>query len=86
MVEFTRDIETNKVRTLLEELFSYVLHDEKSIFVSDEATIWDVSMASKQDLLARLRTHYGVAISDDDLTLPLWRLLRLLDDRRTGGK
>jgi len=46
-----------------------VLYDEEpSAFVSDEATIWDVSMAPTPDeLLVRCSTYYGRPVSLEDL-------------------
>jgi hypothetical protein len=45
MAEFSSDEEIRKIPTLLEEFFSHVLDGEEPTFVSDEAKVWDVSMA-----------------------------------------
>jgi hypothetical protein len=42
-VEFSSDVEMRKIPELAQEFFDQVLFDEESFFVSDEATIWDVS-------------------------------------------
>jgi len=53
------------------EFVRNVLDGEEPFFISDEATIYDVSMASPQEL----RQRPG---SPEDLKLPLWRLLPIL--------
>jgi hypothetical protein len=80
-----------RVRGLADELFKHVLYDEEPLFVSDEATLWGVSMSDVNEVLERCRKYYGVPISlEETQQLPLWKLLRLVDDRRkalaeTGG-
>ncbi len=63
---------------LFEELFEHVLSDEEPLFVSDEATIYDVSSAPPEELLKRLSEYYGAFVSLQDLKQPLWQLLLLL--------
>jgi len=83
MIDFAADHEIRKIEPLLDELFRQVATDYEPLFVSDETTIWDVSAASNANELAtQLRTYYGVDVSSDELNLPLWKLLRILDERR----
>jgi hypothetical protein len=84
-MEFSSDFEIQKIPGLINELFEHVLHDEHTLFISDEATIWDVSMAIPEDLLNRLSQHYGKPLSMDDLKQPLWKLLRQLDEGRSAS-
>lgn len=82
-MEFVSNVEMQKVSREAEELFKNVLSDEDPLFVSDEATIWDVSSAPTADeLLTRLSTYYGTSLSLNDLKLPLWKLLRKLSEER----
>jgi hypothetical protein len=81
-MEFASDAKIRQVRDLVDELFQHVLHDESNLFVSDEATIWDVSSAPVEEVLRRCADYYRVPVSREDLTLPLWELLPLLHDRR----
>jgi hypothetical protein len=84
MAEFSQDVETSKVQGLVDELFEHVLYDEEPLFVSDEATLWGVSMSDAEDVLERCRKYYGVSVSMADTQLPLWRMLLALDARRKG--
>jgi hypothetical protein len=60
---------------LFAELFEHVLSEEEPLFMSDEATIYDVSMASPEDLLRRLSDYYDRSLSSRDSKQPLWLLL-----------
>jgi hypothetical protein len=72
-----------RVSGLAEELFEHVLYDEEPLFVSDEATLWGVSMSDVNEVLERCRKYYRVPISlEETQRLPLWKLLRLVDERR----
>ena len=87
MLEFSPNTEMSRVKALADELFERVLHDEEPIFVSDEATLWSVSMSEVGEVLERVRKYYGVSLSlEETQKLPLWKLLRLLDDRRRAAK
>lgn len=48
--------------------------DEYPWFVSDEATVFDVSTASEAELNERIAAAFGHAATADDLKLPLWQL------------
>ncbi|HEY6390478.1 MAG TPA: hypothetical protein VIX89_04320 [Bryobacteraceae bacterium] len=81
-MDFSSDEEMRKIPELAEEFFACVLYDEAPLFVGDEATIWDVSMATPEELLKRCSEYYGTSVSLDDLKQPLWRLLPQLSARR----
>lgn len=74
-MEFSPDVQVRKHAELFDELFEHVLWDEEPFFVSDEATIYDVSTASPEELLKRLLKHYGRSLSLENLKRPLWQLL-----------
>ena len=83
MPEFSPNTEISRVIGLTDELFEHVLYDEEPLFVSDEATLWDVSTAGVDEVLERLRKYYGVPVTlEETQQLPLWKLLVLLDERR----
>lgn len=79
-MEFSSDTEMQKIPDLKREFFEHVLYDEDPVFVSDEATIWDVSMSSAEDLMKRCSKYYGILLKMDDLNQPLWKLLRQLKE------
>jgi hypothetical protein len=81
-MEFSSDQEMQKIRELTCEFFEHVLFDEEPVFVGDEATIWDVSMATPEELIKRCSEYYQTPVSQQDLSQPLWKLIRHLDERR----
>ncbi len=86
-MEFARDDETKKIPDLVKDLFEHVLYDEDPKFwISDEATIWDVSMAAPEDLLLRVSKHYGRPVTTADLKQPLWKLLPQMNEGRTKSR
>jgi hypothetical protein len=84
-MELSSDIEMRRLSMEAQEFFEKVLYDEQPIFVSDEATILDLSTLSIEQLSERCETHYGEALSSEDLRQPLWKLLRRLNEGRTGA-
>lgn len=74
-MEFGSDIEIGKIPDLVTELFKNVLYDEELLFIGDEATIWDVSVSTSDELLRRCSDFYGVPVSLEDFKKPLWQLL-----------
>jgi hypothetical protein len=84
MVEFSTDVEIRKIPDLIADLFEHILYDEDpNYWISDEAAILDVSMEMPEVLIPRLTEHYGKPITLADLKLPLWKLLRRLNDCET---
>jgi hypothetical protein len=58
--------------------------DEYPYFVSDAASIYDISSLSSEELRLRVERAYGVRITEKDLAIPVWQLLDHL--RREGNK
>jgi len=56
---------------------------EEPAFASDEATVWDISLSTEDELIGRCFSHYGVQLRAEDLKLPLSQLLPELKRRRT---
>ena len=82
-MEFSPDAEMQRVPDLAQEFFNHVLFDEEPIFVADEATIGDVSLVSREELMKRCSEYYGTSVSEDDLKQPVWKLIRDLNSRRS---
>ena len=81
MIPFSSDSEMQKIRELTQEFFDYVLYDEEPLFISDEATIWDVSSApTAEELIDRISQYYKKPVTSADLKQPLWKLIRQLNE------
>jgi len=85
MLEFSPDAEMKKIAGLAEE-FSKNILDEEPLFVSDEATILDVSAAEPEELISKISKYYGRTISMADLKQPLWKLILQLNEGRSAGR
>jgi protoheme ferro-lyase len=79
-MKFSSDIEMQKIPELTQEFFEHVLYDEEPLFISDEATVWDLSMATAEELIRRISQHYEKPVSVSDLAQPLWKLIRQLNE------
>jgi hypothetical protein len=82
VAEFSSDERIRKIPALAQEFFEHVLDGEEPFLVSDEATIWDVSMASPEELIRRCSEYAGQPVSLEDLNQPLWKLLPQLSTTR----
>lgn len=49
--------------------------DEYPYFVSDAATVYDISSLSSEELRLRIERAYGIRITQEDLAIPVWQLL-----------
>ncbi len=49
--------------------------DEFPWFVSDEATLFDVSTLTPEEIVDRLELHYGRRVQLTELRLPIWKLV-----------
>jgi hypothetical protein len=83
-MEFGSDVEMQKLSREAREFFEKILYDEEPIFASDEATIFDVSTSSAEELSERCTNYYGKTVLPEDLKRPLWKLLRWLHAGRSG--
>ncbi len=82
-MEFSSDDRMQQIPALAHEFFEHVLADEyEPVFVGDEATVWDVSMAAPEELVRRCSEYYRTSVSLDDLKQPLWKLLPQLSAKR----
>ena len=84
MLPFASDENMLRIAPLAEEFFVNVLYDEEPLFVSDEATVWDVSLGPDVDeLRRRCLEFYGVDLRPHDFKRSLWSLIEHLDRSRT---
>ena len=83
MLEFSSDVEIKRIAGLAEEFYENIL-DDRPLFVSDEAKVWGVWGGEPEELLARISRHYGKTVSMADLQQPLWKLIRQLNEGRSG--
>jgi len=80
---FSSDEKMQQIEQLTREVFEQVLSGEyEPVFVGDEATIWDVSMETPEELLRRCSEHYRTSVSIEDFKQRLWKLIRQLNERR----
>jgi hypothetical protein len=82
MLEFSPDTEMKKIAELATEFSKNILDDEEPLFISDEATVLDVSAAEPEELLNRISSYYGRIILMADLKRPLWKLILQLNEGR----
>ena len=85
-MEYSPTGQMERVADLAQKFFERVLYDEEPLFVSDEATIWDVSMSSPEELITRIMRHYGKSVSIADLGQPFWKLLLALENGTDIGR
>jgi hypothetical protein len=83
LAKFSPNTEMQKVAALAEEFYLAVLRDdEEPLFVSDEATLFDVWSGDMNEVLSRCKDRYGVPVSLEDARQPFWKLLIMLNSRR----
>ena len=83
ILEFASDIKMKALSKESKEVFyKEVLLDETPLFVSDEATVLDVSGDTAEELSERCLQYYGKALSAEDLRLPLWQLILKLNETK----
>ncbi|MGA2904076.1 MAG: hypothetical protein ABSD98_09610 [Candidatus Korobacteraceae bacterium] len=81
-MEFASDTETRRLSAEAREFFEKILWDEQPVFVSDEATVFDISTTGPEVLSERCLRYYGTTLSAQDLAQPFWRVLRQLNEGR----
>ncbi len=52
--------------------------EEQPLFISDEATIFDISSNSEESLIEKCFVYYRVKLTREQLTFPFWQVLDLL--------
>lgn len=89
MVEFASDERMQAREGLATEFFRVAFGpdgdehgDYRLAYVSDEANLRDINPTGEDEVIDRVRQHYGVEFGLDDFSLPFWRLLDRLDAER----
>ncbi|HSZ15688.1 MAG TPA: hypothetical protein VK764_01220 [Terracidiphilus sp.] len=82
-LDFASDKNMQSLGPELAEFVQYVIPEEEPAFVSDEATVWDISLSTQEELIDHCFNHYGVQLKAEDFKQPLSRLLPELQRRRT---
>jgi hypothetical protein len=82
-ISFANDKEMQRIAPLVDEFLKNILFDEEPLFISDEATIWDVSLGpDAEEILKRCKNFYGVLLPAVDLNKSLWVLIEQLNQSR----
>ena len=68
------------------EFFTKILYYEEPIFISDEATIWDIWSGDLPEILSRCSLHYGIPVTKKDTAQSFWKFLLVLNQRREWAK
>ncbi len=74
LLPFSSSDTTDKLGPIAEEFYSNVLYDEEPLFVSDEATVWDMWSGDVDEILSRCSSFYGVPVSKEETHQPFGSL------------
>jgi len=86
MLNFAEDEHMKQLEPLAEEFYDRILRpDEDPGFVSDEASVLDLSLAPEEQLIEKISAYYGKPVSRFDLRRPFWSFLTDLNAERTPG-
>ena len=84
MIDLANDGHMRGLELLAEEFYESVLRpDEEPAFVSDDATLLDISLAPEELLIQKIQSHYGKTVTKFDLRRSFWSLLVDLNADRT---
>ncbi len=88
MIKLANDEHMKGLESLAEEFYENILRpDEEPGFVSDEASLLDISLAPEELLIEKIKSHYGQTVTRFDLRRSFWSLLTDLNaDRSSVGK
>ncbi len=85
MIQFADDEHMRGLEPLAEEFYKSILRpDEEPGFVSDEASLLDISLAPEELLIEKIKSHYGKTVTKFDLQRSFWSLLRDLNASRSS--
>lgn len=84
MIQLAEDEHMRGLEQLAEEFYESILRpDEDPGFVSDEASLMDISLAPEELLIEKIKSHYGKTMTRFDLRRSFWSLLIDLNTDRT---
>ena len=85
MIPLADDEHMRGLEPLAEEFYESILRpDEEPGFVSDEATLLDISLAPEELLIEKIKSHYGKNVTRFDLRRSFWSLLTDLNADRSS--
>ena len=74
MLERGAEVRARSAR--VEEILRHVCGEEEfPLFISDEATLFDVCTLTPEEIVERLAAHYGRRVQLTELRLPIWKLV-----------
>lgn len=85
--EYESSTEMDHRAALAQEFYSVAFSpEERPIFVSDRASIYDISPGDEAEIVSRCESYYGVTITENHLRMPLWEVLDFLSRNRSQEK
>ena len=85
MIQLADDEHMRGLEPLAEEFYESILRpDEEPGFVSDEASLLDISLAPEELLIEKIKSHYGKTVTKFDLRRSFWLLLTDLNAARSS--
>jgi hypothetical protein len=60
--------------------------DLRPSFVSDKANLLDICGDGAEEIINNIETYYGWHLTMEQLRLPIWKLLDLLEEKGKGDK
>ena len=78
----TENTEIQKRLKLVNKFVEMILDEgEIPLFISDEASLYDITAEDGEGLINKIRNSYGASVNLDDLRLPLWQLIDILESK-----
>ncbi len=75
--------EMEKRRRESKEFYNAILDPyEHPWLVTDEASLYDITLDDEEDLIKRISDYYGITIDKKFIGLPFWKLLDYLEKSR----
>jgi hypothetical protein len=80
--QYGSETEIKKRASLVQKfLLEIISPEEQPIFVSDDATVFDISSDDESVLLSKIINTYNVTLSNKDLHLKVWQLIDLINKK-----
>jgi len=75
--------ETGKRANLLEEFVNSIFEEEdRPYFVSDKASLYDISCGDEDEIIERIREVFGISITEEYFHWPIWELLDFISSKK----
>ena len=77
--------EVGKRAGLLEEFINSVFDEEdRPYFISDKATLYDLTCGDEKEIIDRIDRTFGVSITEEHFKFPVWELLDFISSKAKG--